>query len=376
VTRKSIPAVFARGGTSKGLIFLESDLPSSRDKWAPLFLTAMGSPDPSGRQLNGMGGGVSSLSKICVVGPSRREDADVDYTFVQVQIRTADLDFSGNCGNMASAIGPFAVEQGLVDAADGEVTVRIHNTNTAKIIHSTFHVESGEAIEEGDLSIPGVAGSSAPVRLDFVSPGGATTGQLLPTGRVSDVLQTSHGEVFVSLVDAGNACVFVPAEAVGARGDEKPEQLEALPEVLAFLAELRELGSIRMGIATDREEARVRMLVPLIAMVSPPQTFAALSGATVCEDEIDITVRMISNGQPHRAIPMTGAICVAAAVRIPETVVSNTARAGGGPLRIGMPSGILTVDADVDSVDGDPVIHSGAIFRTTRRLFRGDVTVS
>src|SRR5690606_35771456 len=209
-------AVFARGGTSKALIFHRQDLPPDCACWDAIFLAAMGSPDAYGRQLDGMGGGISSLSKVCVVGPPTRPDADVDYTFAQVQVKEARVDYGGNCGNMSSAIGPFAVDEGLVAAGSGEATVRIHNTNTGKIIHSTFPVAHGRSVERGDLVIPGVSGSGAPVRLDFLEPGGASTGRLLPTGRATDRLEVpGMGAVTVSLVDAANACVFLDAETLG-----------------------------------------------------------------------------------------------------------------------------------------------------------------
>ena len=186
--QKSIPAVFMRGGTSKALIFHLRDLPAERNEWAWLFAAAMGTPDPYGRQLDGMGGGVSSLSKVCVISPSSRPDADIDYTFAQVMIKEARVDYKGNCGNMSAAVGPFAVDEGLVRADGDSATVRIYNTNTGKLIHSVFPVEDGLARYDGDLVIPGVSGSGAPIRLDFKDRGGASTGRLLPTGQVVDHL--------------------------------------------------------------------------------------------------------------------------------------------------------------------------------------------
>src|SRR6476659_5341746 len=183
----SYPAVFMRGGTSRAIMFHARDLPD-RAEWDPIFLAAMGSPDPNGRQLNGMGGGISSLSKVCVLAPSDRPDADVDYTFAQVQIREPRVDYRSNCGNMSSAVGPFAVDEGLVRPNGDTAVVRIFNTNTQKIIRLTFPLEDGRAATDGDLAIPGVAGTGAPVRLDFLAPGGATTGRLLPTGSATDQL--------------------------------------------------------------------------------------------------------------------------------------------------------------------------------------------
>src|SRR6201996_302330 len=183
----ALPAVFMRGGTSRAVMFHQRDLPE-REAWDPIFLAAMGSPDPNGRQLNGMGGGISSLSKICILAPSDRPDADIDYTFAQVQIKEAAIGYRGNCGNMSSAVGPFAVDEGIVRPNGDTAVVRIFNTNTGKIIRSTFGIDDGRAAVDGSLTIPGVAGSGAPIRLDFLSPGGAVTGKLLPTGNAVDRL--------------------------------------------------------------------------------------------------------------------------------------------------------------------------------------------
>src|SRR5437870_1172829 len=201
-----------RGGTSKAIMFLQRDLPRDRSQWDRIFASAMGSPDPNGRQLDGMGGGLSSLSKVCVIGPPTHPDADVDYTFAQVEIRNGSVDYSGNCGNMSSAVGPFAVDEGLVKSDGTEAVVRIHNTNTHKIIVSRFALENGRAAVDGDFVLPGVGGTGAPVRLDFLDPGGAGTGTLLPTGKVVDELTVvSLGRIAVSMVDAANPCVFVAA---------------------------------------------------------------------------------------------------------------------------------------------------------------------
>jgi 2-methylaconitate cis-trans-isomerase PrpF len=356
-------AVFARGGTSKALIFHLRDLPQDRSKWEALFLSAMGSPDPYGRQLGGMGGGVSSLSKVCIVGPSTRPDADVDYTFVQVQVKDARVDYQGNCGNMSSAIGPFAVDEGLVRVKDGDATVRIHNTNTKKIIHSTFSVAGGTSVEQGELAIPGVAGTGAPVRLDFMEPGGASTGKLLPTGRVTDRV----GDVEASLVDAANACVFLDASSLGLTGKELPIELEERPKVLERLAAIRAQGALAMDLPKSN-------FIPLIAFVSAPQDTRTLSGETIPASAVDLVVRMISNGQPHRALPLTGSLCTAVASAITGSIPARLARRGrSGPMRLGMPSGVITVDAAVSQQNGQWNAARGSFYRTARRLFDGYV---
>lgn len=363
-----------RGGTSKALMFHLRDLPADRGTWDALFLKAMGSPDPHGRQLNGMGGGVSSLSKVCVLGPPTRPDADLDYTFAQILVNEARVDYSGNCGNMSSAVGPFAIEEGLVRALEGEMTVRIHNTNTKKIINSTFRVKDGRALVEGELEIPGVAGTGSPVRLDFLDPGGAVTGKLLPTGRPRDVLDIPGlGKIETSMVDAANPCVFLDAKSLGLTGTEMPEALDANRELLEKIATIRCHASVAMGIAKTLEAARKKSM-PQIGFVSAPQDAVTLSGEKLPAAAADLTVRIISNGQPHRALPLTGSLCTAVAAGIEGTIPQQYARPGTtGTLRLAMPSGVLTVGGEVLREAGAWRAVRGSFFRTTRRLFEGYV---
>jgi len=381
MNRHRLPAVFMRGGTSKALMLHRHDLPAAQADWVPIFLRAMGSPDPNGRQLDGMGGGLSSVSKVCVLSRSSRPDADIDYTFAQVMVKDAHVDYSGNCGNMSSAVGPFAVDEGLVDAADGEATVRIYNTNTDKIIHSTFPVHGGQAVERGELAIPGVAGTGAPIRLDFLSPGGASTGRLLPTGRVVDQVEVPGlGQVEVSMVDAANACVLLSASSLGLTGLEMPGDLEADPVTMERLSAIRLQASVAMGLARTIEEARSRTVVPFVGFLAPPQDARTLSGDLLAADAVDLTARMISNGQPHRALPLTASLCIAVAASIEGTVAWRAARraaggaaAPGAAMRLSMPSGVLTVGAEVESRAGQWTALRGSFYRTARRLFDGTV---
>jgi 2-methylaconitate cis-trans-isomerase PrpF len=371
------PAVFMRGGTSRAIMFHAKDLPT-REEWDPIFLAAMGSPDPNGRQLNGMGGGVSSLSKVCVLAPSERDDADIDFTFAQVQIREAAVDYRSNCGNMSSAVGPFSVDEGLLRPNGDQAVVRIFNTNTKKIIRSTFPLVDGRAATDGTMAIPGVAGTGAPVRLDFLSPGGATTGKLLPTGNPVDALMVPDlGIIPVSLIDAANACVFVQAKDLGLTGRELPEQLDQDTALLAKLQRIRRTASVAMGIARDEEEARSIHGAPIIGFVAPPMDAPTLSGEPIVADQVDLTVRFLSNGQPHRALPLTASLCTGVAARIRGTLVNQALGPNAGEsVRIGMPSGILTVDAEVSQDrNGVWTAHSGAFYRTARRLFDGRVYV-
>lgn len=368
-------AVFMRGGTSKAVMFRREDLPAQRADWDPIFLEVMGSPDPNGRQLDGMGGGLSSLSKICVVGPPSRPDADIDYTFAQIGVKNTFVDYGANCGNMSSAVGPFALEEGIVPAqSDGEAVVRIHNTNTSKIIVARFPIEDGRLAPDGDIEIDGVAGRAAPIRLEFLDPGGARTGRLLPTGRACDAFEIAGlGRIEASCIDAANPCVFVEANAVGKSGDELPDALESDTQFLEWMERIRCAASVAMGIAGNLEEAKRMTGIPKVAMVSGPRAGRTLSGRELAASDADIWVRMISVGQPHRAVPVTGAICLAVATRVPGSLPAGLSKATG-PVRIAHPSGTTLVDASVSAGDGGIVkAEYGAVYRTARRLFEGNV---
>jgi 2-methylaconitate isomerase len=275
-----IPAVFMRGGTSKALVFHSRDLPEDRARWPALMRAAMGSPDPNGRQLNGMGGGISSLSKICVIGPPSRPDADIDYSFFQIGVTDDTVDTSGNCGNMSSAMGPFALDEGLLPAPDGDTAmVRIHNTNTRKIIIARFPTVNGRAAVAGDFVLDGVAGTGAPVRLEFLDPGGAGTGKLLPTGRAVERLEVPGlGAVEASMIDAANPCVFIPGSAIGRQGDEMPGALDGDAEAQQALEAIRCAAGVAMGIAPDAASATTIPSIPKVAMVSAPVDYTTLSG--------------------------------------------------------------------------------------------------
>ncbi|MBV8167643.1 MAG: PrpF family protein, partial [Alphaproteobacteria bacterium] len=352
-------------------------LPADRAAWTPIFLGAIGSPDTNMRQLDGMGGGVSSLSKVCVIGPPSRSDADVDYTFAQVSVKDAVVSYASNCGNMSSAIGPFALDEGLVRGGGNEACVRIHNTNTKKIIVSRFPIEEGMAAVDGDFVLPGVAGSGAPIRLEFVDPGGAGTGKLLPSGQPTDVLEVEGvGSIEASLIDAANPCVFVPADALGATGLEMPEQLDANPALLQKLEAVRRAASVRMGITADLEAAGKSTSIPKIAMVSAPRAATTLSKTPVAAEAMDIAVRMISVGQPHRAVPLTGSLCLAVATRIDGSIPHRLARppkSDADDIRIANPSGLTVVAAKVTRNGGGWTADHAVVYRTARRLFEGMV---
>ena len=367
-----IPAAFIRGGTSNAIVFHKKDLPNDRAQWDGIFLAAIGSPDPNGRQLNGMGGGISSLSKICIVGPSTHPDADIDYTFAQCAVRDASVDYAGNCGNMSSAMGPFAVDEGLLTIEGDEALVRIHNTNTQKIIHARFPVDEGMAAVDGVLALPGVSGTGAPVRMEFVAPGGAGTGSLLPTGNVVDILDVEGmGSIEASLVDAANPGVFVAAEALGIVGNEMPADLDADRDLMARLQRIREAAAEAMGL-------KFSPALPMIGFVAPPMAAKLLSGESVSEYAGDLVGRMVSMGNIHRALPLTGTLCMTVAGRIEGTVVNRAARVSanpGGALRIVQPSGVIHCAAEVTHQDGVWYAAKAGVMRTQRRLFDGFVYI-
>ena len=404
MTQRRIPAVYMRGGTSRALFFHARDLPPTGPERDAILLRALGSPDPYARQLDGLGGGISSLSKACIIGPPSHPDADVDYTFAQVEVGRAVVDCRGNCGNCSSAVGPFAVDERLVAAREPETIVRIHNTNTRKLIIAHVPVQDGEAAVDGDFELPGVAGKGARIALDFVDPGGAVTGALLPTGRPRDRIDG----IEVSLVDATNPMVFVRASDLGATGTESPTEIDGSSILTARLERIRALAGQHMGIAGSAA-------VPKIALVAPPTPFTALDGTRYSAHAVDVVARVMSMGNCHRAFALTAAMCLAVAARIEDTVVEEVVRgelafraeqlpralgeraARRGPnessrspdsevvrgepqasrspdseIRLGHPSGVLPLAAEVSA---GPIARRVTVYRTARRLMEGFVRI-
>lgn len=375
MSQRSIPAQFWRGGTSKALVFRDADLPADPVVRDAVLMAAMGSPDENGRQLDGMGGGISSLSKVCILAPSQHPLADVDYTFAQIPVGAGTVDYSGNCGNMSSAMGPAALDLGLVPAPAGDHgVVRIHNTNTGKIINAHFATKDGRHDPAGDFRIDGVSGNGSAVRLHFMDPGGAKTGRLLPTGSALDMLELADGmRCPASCIDAANPCVFVEAASLGKTGRELPDALEADPVFLSRIEALRQAASIAMGLTSDLAAAAASQSLPKVAMVAAPGDGPVLSGAQLAAADHSIAIRMMSMGRPHRAVPVTGAICLAVATRIPGSIPARLVALGADTVIVGHPSGTLTVDADVVAEGGAITARSGTIYRTARKLFSGEV---
>jgi 2-methylaconitate cis-trans-isomerase PrpF len=364
MAQQRIRAVYMRGGTSRCLAFHQRDLPPAGPERDRILLAALGSPDPYGRQLDGLGGGISSLSKAFVIGAPTHPDAQVDYTFAQVEVGRAVVDYTGNCGNCSSAVGPFAIDERLVPYVDGETAVRIHNTNTRKIIVARVPVVDGEAAVLGDFELPGVAGLGARIALDFLDPGGSRTGRLLPTGRTREPI----AGVEASLVDATNPMVFVRAKDLGLTGTETPAAMDGDRALVARLEAIRLAAAEAMGIPGSAA-------TPKVAVVAPPTAFTALDGVIYKADGADVVARCISMGNAHRAFALTAAMCLAVAARIDGTVVSECANGDGGDLRLGHPSGVLPIAATVGRKDGAPWAERVTVYRTARRLMEGYVRV-
>jgi 2-methylaconitate isomerase len=374
MARLKIPAVFIRGGTSKGVFFHERDLPKDTTLRDRVILQALGSPDPYQRQLNGMGGGLSSLSKAVIIEKSDHPDADIDYTFAQVAVDQAVVDYGGTCGNLSASVAPFAIDEGLIDVPDGKITVRVHITNTNKFYDAHLTVKDGLAVEDGDYVMPGVSGTGALTVLDYRDPGGAMTGALLPTGNVRDkVYVDGLGEIDVSLVDATNPVVFVSAADLGQDVTEQPEVLEQDPLFMTRMDEIRRKGAVLMRMVNRTEDAG--LAAPKIGIVGAPAAFQAIDGSDYRADEMDLSVRVISMERLHRAVPGTNGMCIAAAARVTGTIPHDFATQGT-PLRIANPSGILPVEADIfQGDDGEWIARSVTVFRTQRRLMEGSVLV-
>ena len=366
----SFPATFARGGTSNGLLIHKSDLPPGVSRWQPILSRAMGSPDSFGRQLNGMGSGISSTSKVCVIEKSSRPGVDVDYTFVQVRIKDGHLDTAGNCGNMSSVVGPFAFNEGLVkamksvpnnDAQEDEITVRMFNTNTSKEILNTFSVTADRVSfnPRGDYSIDGVGGSGSKITLSFLDPSGAKTGKALPTGNPVDTLKLPDGSMIrATLSDIANPGVFVLASDLGIPGKTSSDELAANVTLLSRLEVIRRAGTAAMGLDPDVQS------VPKIVILSSPS-------AAEIEQGVHITCRALSMQQAHKAVPLTLALNLGATCRIPGTLAAEIAVGAEGQesVRIAHASGTL----DVGSVYKDGQLESALLHRTARMLMRGDV---
>jgi probable AcnD-accessory protein PrpF len=388
VPQIKIPATYMRGGTSKGVFFRLQDLPetarapgAARDA---LLLRVIGSPDPYGKQIDGMGGATSSTSKTVILSKSGRPDHDVDYLFGQVSIDSAFVDWSGNCGNLSAAVGPFAISNGLVDASrvpgDGLATVRIWQANIGKTIIAHVPMTNGAVQETGDFELDGVTFPAAEVRLEFMDPAAeeeGAGGAMFPTGNLVDDLEVPGiGTLKATMINAGIPTIFVNADAIGYTGAELQDAINSDPVALAKFETIRAYGAVRMGLIKQVDEAAGRQHTPKIAFVAKPADYVSSSGKRVAAGDVDLLVRAMSMGKLHHAMMGTAAVAIGTAAAIPGTLVN--AAAGGGAreaVRFGHPSGTLRVGAQASRVNGEWSVNKAIMSRSARVLMEGWVRV-
>lgn len=363
---RRVQAVIYRGGTSRGVFLRENDLPLDPAARRATILRIFGSPDP--RQIDGLGGADPLTSKVAIIGPPSRPDADVDYTFGQVSIDSQLVDYKGNCGNISSAVGPYAIEEGLVRPTDPLTRVRIHNTNTGVIIAADIETRDGRPVTHGDCTIGGVPGSGSPILLDFLHPEGAVTGHLLPTGSPMDQVEVRGNTFTVSVVDATTPVVMVRASELGLRGNEEARELARNTSLLETLEEIRSHFAETLGIVSAKADATA--LSPAVPKVAIVGAVMRGDGTTTSESqEPHFYARLMSMQMPHKAVAMTGGICLACAACMPGTVVNELTNLGPGEqkVRVGHPSGVAEFHIKVD----DFTVQRAAIVRTARRLMDG-----
>lgn len=382
-----IPATYIRGGTSKGVFFRLQDLPEAcqvpGEARNRLFMRVIGSPDPYAAHIDGMGGATSSTSKCVILSKSSQPGHDVDYLYGQVSIDKAFVDWSGNCGNLSTAAGAFAIHAGLVDPsripANGTCVVRIWQANIQKTIIAHVPVTDGQVQETGDFELDGVTFPAAEIVLEFLDPSddGEEGGSMFPTGNLVDELDVPGVGTFkATLITAGIPTVFVNAEDIGYTGTELREAINGDPEALARFEKIRVAGALRMGLIQSPEEALTRQHTPKVAFVAPPGDYQASSGKTVKASEIDLLVRALSMGKLHHAMMGTAAVAIGTAAAIPGTLVNLAA--GGGErtaVRFGHPSGTLRVGAEARQVDGQWQVTKAIMSRSARILMEGWVRV-
>jgi probable AcnD-accessory protein PrpF len=385
-----IPATYMRGGTSKGVFFRLEDLPERAQIPGPardnLLLRVIGSPDPYGKQTDGMGGATSSTSKTVIVSKSTQPDHDVDYLFGQVSIDKPVVDWSGNCGNLTAAVGAFAISSGYVDkertpdngavTVTETVTVRIWQANIHKTIIAKVPVTNGEVQETGDFELDGVTFPAAEVQVEFINPADGE-GAMFPTGNLVDDLDVPGvGTLKATMINAGIPTVFINADAVGYNGTELQDVINGNPEALAMFETIRAYGAVKMGLIQSIEEAAVRQHTPKVAFVAPPADYSASSGKAIVTNDIDVLVRALSMGKLHHAMMGTAAVAIATAAAIPGTLV-NLAAGGGDRTSVtfGHPSGTLQVGAEAKEINGQWTVTKAIMSRSARVLMEGWIRI-
>ncbi len=366
-----------RGGTSKAVFIMKNELPQDPDERDAVIRAIYGSPDV--RQIDGLGGADVLTSKLAIISPASRPDADVDYTFGQVSFETEFIDYGGNCGNISSAVGPFAIDEGLVTAVEPVTTVRIHLTNSGNILVAKVPVKNGKAVVEGDCVIDGCPGSGAKISLDWSDVVGGVTGKLLPTGNAKDILIVDDTEYTVSIVDAGNPVVFIKAAALNLKGTESPSEIETDKALMEKIEKIRGQAAVLCGMVGAADEAKTQSpYAPFFAIVSSPADYTSISGAEVMAEEVDIVSRLLFMLKMHKTYPVTGTVATGAAVRVAGSVAWEVLRTEAGArvsVNIGHPGGVIPVEAESINVNGLIKITRLGVYRTARRIMDGYVYV-
>ncbi len=377
---RKFKTVFMRGGTSKGCMFHREDLPADRAEWDSIFLQAMGDPDP--KQIDGLGGTVSSNNKIVVVWKSEEPDVDVEYLVGQVIVGKSQVDYKSNCGNMTAAVGPYAVEEGMVEITEPVTTVRMLNRNTDKYINVTVPIdpETKTFAQDGDCAIAGVDGTAAELQVNFLNPAGAKTGKLLPTGNAADELEIpGFGTIRATILDVSNPMVLVRAEDIGMKGTELPEEINGNARVCGLLEKIRGTAACMMGFAKDLEDATENSpAVPKVGFFTKPVTFTDIAGKTVQASEMDLCARVISVFKCHKACPLTSASSISVAAFLKGSLLYDTLGApeeGRTTVRIGHPSGVMTMVPHMETENGEVRLPAVAVQRTARRIMEGTLYI-
>ena len=375
---RKFKTVFMRGGTSKGCMFLKEDLPEDRNQWDEIFLQVMGNPDP--KQIDGLGGTVSSNNKIVIVWKSDKENVDVEYLVGQVIVGKSQVDYKSNCGNMTAAVGPFAVEEKLVEVIEPITTVRMFNCNTGKLINVTVPCKDGTFAEDGDCEIAGVDGTAAELKVNFLNPAGAKTGKLLPTGNQIDVLDIEGlGKIEATIFDVSNPMVLVKAEDIGLTGTELPEEINNNIKACDLLEKIRGTAACIMGFAKDLKDASENSpAVPKVGVFTRPISFEDIANKQIQAEDMDVCVRVISVFKCHKACPLTSASSISVAAFLEGSLLYKELGAkntGEQRVRIGHPSGVMTMYPDIVKEKGGLNLHGVAVQRTARRIMDGTVYI-
>jgi 2-methylaconitate cis-trans-isomerase PrpF len=376
MTLQKFKCTVMRGGTSKGIFLDKNILPADDRARDQVILKIFGSPDI--RQIDGLGGAEPLTSKLAIIAPPSIADADVDYTFGQVSIQEPYIDYSGNCGNISSAVGPYAIDEGIVTPVQPITTVRIHNTNTGKILIAEVPVECDKAKVEGDYAIDGVPGTAAKIMMDFAATAGTLGLGVLPTGKPIDLFNLPEfGKYEVSIVDAANPMVFVRAKDVGLRGTEGPAEIDSNRKLLALLECIRTATAVKTGMVSSQDEATAKSpAFPMIAVVSPAAGYTAFgSGVSIEAEQVSFVSRLIYMGILHKTYAATGTTCTGVAAKIPGTIVNEVLKETGDKITIGHPSGVIEVEAIVKNSSREPTVYRAAFGRTARRIMDGFVYV-